>query len=98
LHVAFVILERAREIGADVLALARPLDQHAKVVGLLANRLREVALGLQPPAPLEDLLRGALVLPEIRFGGLRFEFRQLAAESRFVKAPSADRRRGWKVR
>jgi len=44
---------------------------------LFANRRREGALVFEAPAPLQDLLRGGLILPEIRRGGLILDLRQL---------------------
>jgi hypothetical protein len=61
---------------------------------LLANGFRQRALIFEAPAPLQDLLRGGLILPEIRSSRLGFDLRQFAREAGFVKAPSANRPRG----
>ena len=54
LDVAAVRLEAALEIGGDVLALARPVDEHAEIVALLAQRFGERAVVFEPTAALED--------------------------------------------
>src|SRR5580700_10578905 len=94
IEVARELAEATRQVGPDVLALTRPVDEDAEIVGLPPKRFRERAIGLEPPPALQDLLGVGLVLPEVGCGGLRLEFGQLAIESGFVKAPSAHRRRG----
>jgi hypothetical protein len=93
LHVLRVGVEAAIEIGRDVFPVARPADQHAEVVALAAERFGERAVVLEAAAPLEDLLRGRLVLPEVRAGELAFEIAELPRQAGFVKDPSADPRR-----
>jgi hypothetical protein len=48
---------------------------------------------LDPAAPLQDLLRLGLVLPEIRGGGTSLETRQFLVRSSRFKDGSADRQR-----
>jgi hypothetical protein len=91
LHVARVGFQAPRELVADLLALPRPVEQNGQIVALLAERLGQCLVVLKAPPFLEDLLRAALVLPEIRRGNARFEVGQLTFETRFVKDPSADR-------
>jgi hypothetical protein len=45
-------VERAIEIGRDVLALSRPVDEHAEILSLAAERGREVAVVFEPAAAL----------------------------------------------
>jgi hypothetical protein len=94
LHVARVRLETARQLVGDLLALPRPVEQDGQIVALLAQRLGQRLVTLEPPPFLEDLLRRALVLPEVRRGNAGFEVGQLALETGFVKDPSGDRRPG----
>ncbi len=88
-------VEAAREVVTDLLALARPLQQHTEIVPLLPKRLRERLVVLKAPPLLQDLLRGGLVFPEIGRGDARFELGQLFGDTRFVKDSSANRLRAW---
>ena len=58
-------VEAAREIVEHRLARLGPLDQHGEIVARAAQRLAEVAILLEPPAPLQQLLRAGLILPEV---------------------------------
>jgi hypothetical protein len=62
---------------------------------LLSERFGERFVVLNPPALLEGLLRGRLILPEVGRGDARLEVGQFLPETGFVKAPSEGRRRGW---
>jgi len=73
LHVAAVRLERAAELGGDVLALLGPVGEDGDVVRLFAQRRREVAVAFDAATALQDLLRGGLVLPEVRRRSLRLQ-------------------------
>jgi hypothetical protein len=86
-------VERRSQLRLDRLALLRPLDQDAEVVGAFAQRRAQLAILLEPAPPLQQLLRGRLVLPEIRRGDPRLDLRQLLLGPRGVKDSSADRRR-----
>jgi hypothetical protein len=90
--------QAALEVARDVLALAGPVDEDAEVVRLPAQRLGQRAVVLDLAAALQDLLRVGLVLPEIRRRDGRLDLGQLALQPRFVKAPSADQRRGTRGR
>jgi hypothetical protein len=93
LNVAGVDLEAALEIGVHVLALTRPFEQHAQIVGLAAQGVGQRAVILQPAPPLLDLLRGGLVLPEVRFADALLDFLQFVGRAGGVKDSSADRPR-----
>jgi hypothetical protein len=84
--------QTAGQLVPDLLALSRPIEQDGQIVALPAERFGQGLVILEPAPFLEDLLRRALVLPEVGRGDPRFELGQLALESRFVKDPSADRR------
>jgi hypothetical protein len=97
LDVARVGAEGTRQIVGDVLALQRPFEQDLDVIGVLAQRNRQVAVAFEATPPLQRLLRVGLVLPEIWCGALGFELGQLTVQAGFVKAPSWRRRRVRRV-
>ncbi len=70
LNVARVSLQGGAEIGRNVLALLRPVEEHGQIVGLFAQGFGEQPLVVQPPPALQRLLRCRLVLPEIGRGDL----------------------------
>jgi hypothetical protein len=86
-------VERLSELRVHRLAGARPLDEDGEVVALLAQRMDKVAFLLEPAAALQDLLRFALVLPEIGRGGARLETGQFFVGAGGFKDSSADRQR-----
>jgi hypothetical protein len=73
LHFLIESFERLREFVIDRLARFGPLDENRQIVALLPQRHDQVAILLQPPAALEDLLGFGLVFPEIGGGGARLE-------------------------
>jgi hypothetical protein len=81
------------DLGGDGLSLLRPIDKDGKVIGALAQRRGQRAILFEPPAALQDLLRGGLILPEVRIADAPLEARELVGQPRFVKVPSAARRR-----
>jgi hypothetical protein len=85
-------LERLRELGVDVLAGLRPLDEDGEIVALLLEREDEIAILLEPMAALIDLLRFGLVFPEVRRGGFGFELCQFFAGTGGFKDSSANRK------
>jgi hypothetical protein len=95
LHFLIERVEALHEVGIDVLAGVRPLDEHAEIVGLFLERVNQVAILLQTAAPLQDLLRFRLVFPEIRRGGFRFELGQFLFGAGCLKDSSADRGRAY---
>jgi hypothetical protein len=91
IHLGFESVQRPRQIGGNALTLFRPLEQDAEVIELPLDRPAELDLvGENAPAS-EDLLRLALVLPEIRGREARFDGAQFAGRVRGVKESSASR-------
>jgi hypothetical protein len=86
-------LERLGELRLRRLPLARPLDQDPEILDAPAKRFAQLAVFLQPPAALQQLLGGRLVFPEIGRGEARLDLRQLLARTCGVKDSSADPRR-----
>jgi hypothetical protein len=73
LDVALEVVDALEQIRFDRLARLCPLDEHTEVVGAAGERLGERQLVFDAPAPLQQLLRVGLVLPEIRFGDAGFD-------------------------
>jgi hypothetical protein len=71
----FERIERLRQIGGDVLAAFRPLQQDADVVDLLAEAVALLEVFGKTALPLQRLLRLGLVVPETRGGDAAFELR-----------------------
>jgi hypothetical protein len=92
LDVAGERLESRQQLRLHRLARLRPLDEHAEIVGPALERVAEAQLLLEPAAALQQLLRLALVLPEVGLGDPRLDARELGAVARGVKDSSADRR------
>jgi len=92
------LIERVKsldEIRVDVLAGLRPFDEYAEIVTLFPERADQLTILLKAAAPLQDLLRFALILPEIGRGGFRFELIQFLFGAGGLKDSSADRRRAY---
>jgi hypothetical protein len=66
-------VEALEQLLGDVLALLAPLEQHGKIVFLLAQRGDQRHLFLEAATALQDLLCVGLVLPEIRGRRALFE-------------------------
>jgi hypothetical protein len=88
------IVERPDEVVADGLTGFRPFDEDGEIVDLRAQRLAQRAIFVEPAAALQQLLRGLLVLPEVRIGDSLFYFREFVGGTGGVKDSSAGRRRG----
>jgi hypothetical protein len=58
------VVEATGQVNSDVFTGIGPLDQDAEIIGAALQRSFERLLILEPPAPLHDLLRFALVVPE----------------------------------
>jgi hypothetical protein len=87
------LVETALEIVEHRFAAFGPFHQDAKVLGARPQRLAEVAILFETTAPLQQLLRGRLIFPEVRFRDALFyagEFLRMACG---VKDSSADRMR-----
>jgi hypothetical protein len=88
------IVEPFREIVRDRLARLSPFNQDGKVLGTAAQRFAETLVVLQAASPLQQLLRGRLILPEVRLGDAFFYLREFVCRAGCVKDGSADRMRG----
>ena len=86
------VVERARELVQDGLSRLRPLDQHGEIVDATLERVAHRAVVFEPPTPLQQLLRGRLILPEIRVADALFYFCEFFRGPRGVKDSSAARR------
>jgi hypothetical protein len=96
LDVTRVRFERDGELALDRFALLRPVEEHGQIVSLLADRGGQRPILFEAAPPLQNLLRGALILPEVWRRRLRFDLGQFAREAGFVKVPSARLRRARK--
>jgi hypothetical protein len=86
-------IEGLTELGVHRFSGRRPLDEHGEIVALLAERIDEIAILLEPFPALEHLLCFGLVVPEVGSCGARLEPRQLVLWAGGFKDSSADRRR-----
>jgi len=89
LHLALQLVEPAREVGFDRLALLQPLGQHGQVLAALLQGIAQSDVFFQAPAPLQQLLGFGLVRPEVRFTDARFDAADLVVESCNLKDNSA---------
>ena len=87
-------IEGLTELRVDGFSGRRPLDENREVVALLAERIDEIAILLEPLAALEHLLSFGLVVPEVGSCGARLEPGQFILRAGGFKDNSADRRRG----
>ncbi len=83
-----------REIVEHRFAGLQPLHQHGKIFNPAPERGRQVAILLEPPAALAELLSRCLVFPEIRVGDALLYEGEFFGRAGGVKDSSADRRRG----
>jgi hypothetical protein len=90
------LVETARQIVGDRLPGLRPFDQDGEVVHPAAERVAQVAILLEPPAALEQLLGVLLILPEVRVGNAQLYPGELVGGAGRVKDSSADRMRVWR--
>jgi hypothetical protein len=88
------IVEPAAQIVGHRLPGFGPFDQNGEIVEPPAQRVAEVAILFEAPAPLQQLLRRRLILPEIRRSDAFFDGLQLVCGVGRVKDSSAGRRRG----
>jgi hypothetical protein len=80
------------QVGGDVFAALGPLDEHAEIVLLFLERVRQVDVVLQAAAALQGLLGLGLILPEVRLGYTVFEAGNLLTQVGCLKDNSAVRR------
>jgi hypothetical protein len=81
------------ELVADRLPAFGPFDQNGEIVGPTLERQAEIPLLFEAAPPLEELLRGGLVFPEVWFADLCLYGSELGFELGGVKDNSAGRRR-----
>jgi hypothetical protein len=84
------------ELVADRFPGLSPFDEDGEIVRAALERQAEVPILLEAAAPLEQLLRGGLVFPEVRLADLRLYGSELGFELGGVKDSSAGRRRAWR--
>jgi hypothetical protein len=84
------LVETSDEIGGHILALPGPLDQDAQVLGAAFQRLTGCGVFFDAAAPLEDLLRFGLILPEVGLGDPLLDVSDLLRRVRGVKDTSGD--------
>jgi hypothetical protein len=89
LHLLVERVERLAELRVDRLACLDPFGQHAEIVALLPQRGEQIAVLLQAPAALEDLLRFGLIFPEVRVSGPGLELGQFGIGAGGFKDSSA---------
>jgi hypothetical protein len=84
------------ELVADRFPALGPFDQDGKIVRAALERQAEVPILFEATAPLEELLRGGLVFPEVWLADLCLYGSELGFELGGVKDSSAGRRRAWR--
>jgi hypothetical protein len=88
------VVQPSREIVGNGLAGLGPLHQYGEIVRTAAERVAELLVVLEAAPALQELLRGGLVLPEVRVGDAFFYLREFVGGTGGVKDDSADRMRG----
>jgi hypothetical protein len=66
IDVARELIEPAREVAGDILALLHPVDENREVVRLSAQGVRERLVAFEAATALQDGLGFLLVFPEVR--------------------------------
>jgi hypothetical protein len=74
-NLRFERIEHPQQIGGDILTTARPFEQDAEVVDLLAEAVALLKIHGEAALPLQRLLRVGLVVPETGGGDTAFELR-----------------------
>jgi hypothetical protein len=92
LDVSLELVEAARQIPVDGFTRLGPLDQDGQVVRAPLQGVGEVQFFFEAAAPLQQLLRLTLVVPEVRLGDAGLQLVELRAVTRDVKDSSAGRR------
>jgi hypothetical protein len=86
-------VERLHVLAVHRLAGFSPFGEDRQVVLLLPERLNQVAVLLEAPAPLQDFLRFCLVSPEIGSRGACLDACEFVVGSCGFKDSYADRQR-----
>jgi hypothetical protein len=94
IHAGGQIVERAAQIVGDGLPRPGPLDEDGDVVQPPGERSAQLEILFEPPAPLQELLGGRLILPEIRLRDAFFYLREFVGRTCAVKDGSAGPRPG----
>jgi hypothetical protein len=87
------VVQRAGELVADGLAGFDPFGQDRQVLEPAPQGFGELAVFFQPPAALQQLLRGGLILPEVWSANALLYPRQFGCGTCGVKDGSAGQRR-----
>jgi hypothetical protein len=90
------LVERARQIVENRLAGLHPFDEHGEILDAPLQRVAQIAVVFQSSSPLEEFLRGGLVLPEVGIADALLYAGELVCGARGVKDSSADRTRAWR--
>jgi hypothetical protein len=91
-HLARKRLQPVTELGECAsVPLLSPFDEHRQIITPAAQRRDELAVVLEPPPALKQLLRFFLVFPEIRLRDPRFDSIQLVFRFGRFKDSSEDR-------
>src|SRR6185437_2832514 len=89
-------IQTARQIVGDRLPRLRPLDQDREVVPAATERVGQPLIVLETAPALHHLLRGSLILPEVRLRDALFYFREFFGGTGGVKDSSAGRTHAWR--
>jgi hypothetical protein len=84
-------IERALQLGDNVLARFRPLEEDTEILDLARQRVTQLEVVGQAASPLQRLLSVRLILPEIGCSNAGFELGQFVGGMCSVKDSSADR-------
>ena len=87
-------VEPAAEVFEHRFPGLHPLHEHGEILHPSPQGIGQVAVLLQPPAALQQLLRACLILPEVRIRDALLYRREFLCGAGRVKDSSADRRRG----
>jgi hypothetical protein len=85
------LVERPPEVVGHRLPRLDPFGEDGKIFDTPAERVAQFTVVLEPASPLQQLLCGRLILPEVRGGDALFDCRELARWVCGVKDSSAGR-------
>jgi hypothetical protein len=91
LDLRFEISQASRKIARHVFPATCPLDEDAEVVDLAGQRVAELDVLREATAPLQNLLRFLLVVPERGIRDAGFERGEFVGGGGPVKDSSGDR-------
>ena len=96
-NVFFEFIESALQFAERALVITREFEEHAGIIDLPAKLLGFLYGGLETAARFQDCLRAFLIVPEVWFCKLFFEFGEFLPLGFGVKETSAIHRRGLKA-